>query len=142
MPFLLIPLINEAFGTSYGEDQEIIQLRNEHFEKSGKFITDSNVEIFGHKYHIEYQSQKDEKMTLRMFEYDVAIAIEQSSGIKTKHIKIFFPESCVLYLRNHRDMPNSHTLEICFPNSQSAIYETKVIMAQDYTVDKIFEKSF
>lgn len=37
-------------------------------------------------------------------------------------------------------MPDSYTLEICFPNSQSAMYETKVIMAQDYTVDEIFEK--
>ena len=31
MPFLLIPLINEVFGTAYTEDQEFEQLRNEHY---------------------------------------------------------------------------------------------------------------
>ena len=30
MPQLAVPLINEVFGTSYPEDIEIIQKRNEH----------------------------------------------------------------------------------------------------------------
>ena len=35
MPFLLIPLINEVFGTAYAENQKFLQLRNEHYEKFG-----------------------------------------------------------------------------------------------------------
>ncbi|MCI9100891.1 MAG: hypothetical protein HFH58_13775 [Lachnospiraceae bacterium] len=45
MPFLLIPLINEVFATKYTEDQEFEQLRNEHYEKFGKIITDSIIRI-------------------------------------------------------------------------------------------------
>ena len=58
MPFLLIPLINEVFGTAYAEDQKFLQLRNEHYEKFGKIVTDSIIQIEGHLYHIECQSKK------------------------------------------------------------------------------------
>ena len=139
MPFLLIPLINEVFGTAYAEDQKFLQLRNEHYEKFGKIVTDSIIQIEGHLYHIECQSKKDGDMVLRMIEYDFAIAIEHSvmdKGI----IEIDFPESCVLYLRNHRDMPDHHTARIRFADGQTVTYKGPVIMAQDYTVDSIFEK--
>lgn len=141
MSFLLIPLINEAFGTAYKEDQEFEQLRNEHYEEFGKIITDSIICIGGHKYHIECQSKKDGKMALRMFEYDFAIAMEYSSDVKGEIPEVDFPESCVLYIRNHRDMPERHKVKLRFANGQAVIYETRIIMAQDYTVDKIFEKN-
>ena len=41
MPQLLIPLINEVFHTNYSEDTDFEQLRNEHYEKYGKIITES-----------------------------------------------------------------------------------------------------
>ena len=36
MPRLVIPLLNEVFGTTYPEDTEIIQLRNEHQDGTGE----------------------------------------------------------------------------------------------------------
>ena len=41
IPRLVIPLINEVFHTSYPEDVEITQLRNEHQQADGEVITDS-----------------------------------------------------------------------------------------------------
>lgn len=140
MPFLLIPLINEAFHTTYTEDQEFEQLRNEHYEKFGKIITDSIIRIGGRLYHIECQSQKDGDMALRMVEYDFAIALEHSSKMKDDIIEIHFPESCVLYIRNHRDMPSYHKARVRFADGQTVTYQVPVIMAQNYTVNKIFEK--
>ena len=35
IPQLAVPLINEVFQTSYPEDVEIIQLRNEHHQENG-----------------------------------------------------------------------------------------------------------
>ena len=35
IPQLAVPLINEVFQTSYLEDVEIIQLRNEHHQENG-----------------------------------------------------------------------------------------------------------
>ena len=140
MPTLLIPLINEVFKTKYTEDQEIEQLRNKHYEKFGKVITDSIIRIGGRLYHIECRSKKDGDMALRMIEYDFAIALEHSSRMEDDILEIRFPESCVLYIRNHKDTPDYHEARVRFADGQSVTYKVPVIMAQDYTVDSIFEK--
>lgn len=57
-----MPLINEVFGTSYPEDIEIIQKRNEHQTKQGEIITDSHLLILDKAYHIECQSTHDRKL--------------------------------------------------------------------------------
>lgn len=76
MPQLAIPLINEVFGTSYPEDIEIIQKRNEHQTQNGRVITDSHLLIADRIYHIECQSTDDSTMVIRMIEYDFAISLE------------------------------------------------------------------
>ncbi len=140
MPELLIPLVNEVFHTNYPENQEFEQLRNEHYEKYGKVITDSILRINRHLYHIECQSSRDGNMAIRMVEYDFAIALEHSSALEEGIFELEFPESCVLYVRNHKNMPRSHQAKIRFSNGQEILYEIPVIMAQDYTVSSIFEK--
>ncbi len=104
MPYLLIPLVNEVFKTDHSEEQGFEQLRNEHYEKFGKVVTDSVIRIGSHAYHIECQSEKDGSMALRMMEYDFAIALEHPSRSEDGMIEINFPESCVLYVRNHNSI--------------------------------------
>ena len=62
IPQLAVPLINEVFQTSYPEDVEIIQLRNEHHQENGEIITDSCLRIGRKLYHIECQSSEDAEM--------------------------------------------------------------------------------
>lgn len=52
-------------------------------------------------YHLECQSTKDETMVIRMFEYDISIAIEHASLEENDIWEIEFPQSCVLYIRSH-----------------------------------------
>ena len=78
IPQLAIPLINEVFQTSYPEDVEIIQLRNEHHQENGEIITDSCLRIGRKLYHIECQSVDDTTMAIRMIEYDFAIALDSA----------------------------------------------------------------
>ena len=40
MTYLLVPLINEVFHTSYPEDVKIVHLRNEHQLEDGELITE------------------------------------------------------------------------------------------------------
>ena len=139
MPQLLIPLINEVFHTNYSEDTDFEQLRNEHYEKYGKIITDSIIRIGPHLYHIECQSKRDADMVIRMFEYDISIALEHTS--KAEDIwEIEFPQSCVLYVRNHRHLPEYHTAIVKFADGQQITYQVPIIHAQKYTVNALFEK--
>ena len=139
MPQLLIPLINEVFHTHYSEDTDFEQLRNEHYEKYGKIITDSIIRIGPHLYHIECQSERDADMVIRMFEYDISIALEHTSKIEDTW-EIEFPQSCVLYVRNHRHLPKYHTAIVKFADGQQVTYQVPIIHAQNYTVNALFEK--
>ena len=78
LPQLILPLINEVFHTSY-EQQDITQLRNEHYEEFGKIITDSIFLIRGHRYHVECQSTADKHMALRMLKYENKIKAKRLS---------------------------------------------------------------
>ena len=140
MPQLLIPLINEVFHTSYSEEEHFEQLRNEHYEKYGTVITDSIIQIGNHIYHLECQSSKDKTMVIRMFEYDISIAIEHASYENDEIWEIEFPQSCVLYIRNHRDLPDYHEAVVKFADGQKMRYRVPILQAKKYTVDHIFEK--
>ena len=140
MPQLLIPLINEVFHTSYSEEEHFEQLRNEHYEKYGTVITDSIIRIGNHIYHLECQSSKDKTMVIRMFEYDISIAIEHASYENDEIWEIEFPQSCVLYIRNHRDLPDYHEAVVKFADGQKVRYRVPILQAKKYTVDRIFEK--
>ena len=141
MPFLLIPLINEVFQTNYPEDIHFHQLRNEHYEKLGKIITDSILQIEDHTYHLECQSTLDGRMVIRMFEYDFSIALELAQK-NNETFEIEFPQSCVLYIRNHREhsLPDYHEAIVKFADGQHILYRVPILRAQNYTVDSIFEK--
>jgi len=139
MPQLLIPLINEVFRTDYSENESFKQLRNEYEEEDGKIITDSIIIIRNKTYHIECQSVDDTTMAVRMVEYDFAIALEQA----TKHGRIYeidFPESCVLYLRCSKNIPEKLEVKVNLPSGQHFIYESKVVKIHNYTKDVIFQK--
>ena len=140
MPQLLIPLINEVFHTSYSEEEHFEQLRNEHYEKYGTVITDSIIRIGNHIYHLECQSSKDKTMVIRMFEYDISIAIEHASYENDEIWEIEFPQSCILYIRNHRDLPDYHEAVVKFADGQKVRYRVPILQAKKYTVDRIFEK--
>ena len=141
MPYLLIPLINEVFQTNYSEDIHFQQLRNEHYEKLGKIITDSILQIEDHTYHLECQSSLDGRMVIRMFEYDFSIALELAQK-NNETFEIEFPQSCVLYIRNHRkrSLPDYHEAIVKFADGQQIVYRVPILRAQNYTVDSIFEK--
>ena len=137
MPYLLIPLINEVFQTNYPEDIHFQQLRNEHYEKLGKIITDSILQIEDHTYHLECQSSLDGQMVIRMFEYDFSIALELAQK-NNETFEIEFPQSCVLYIRNHRErsLPDYHEAIVKFADGQQIVYRVPLLRAQNYTVEK------
>ena len=53
MTYLIVPLINEVFHTSYPENVKIVHLRNEHQLEDGELITDARLLIGDKVYHIE-----------------------------------------------------------------------------------------
>ena len=140
IPRLVIPLINEVFHTSYPEDVEITQLRNEHQQADGEVITDSCLLIGKKMYHIECQSTDDTTMAIRMIEYDFAIAVENAEK-QGRRYRIEFPRSCVLFLRSSGNTPDYLEADVIFPDGKTHVYSIPAIKMADYTKDHIFEKN-
>ena len=138
MPQLAVPLINEVFGTSYPEDIEIIQKRNEHQTKNGRIITDSHLLIANRIYHIECQSTDDSTMVIRMIEYDFAISLEQVQKENGRY-RMYFPQSCVLYLRGIKKR-DAISVEIVMPNGGTVEYTVPVVQVQEFTCDDMLRK--
>ena len=138
MPQLAVPLINEVFGTSYPEDIEIIQKRNEHQTQNGRIITDSHLLIANRIYHIECQSTDDSTMVIRMIEYDFAISLEQVQKENGRY-RMYFPQSCVLYLRGIKKR-DTISVEIVMPNGNTVEYTVPVVQVQRFTCDDMLQK--
>ena len=138
MPQLAIPLINEVFGTSYPEDIEIIQKRNEHQTQNGRIITDSHLLIANRIYHIECQSTDDSTMVIRMIEYDFAISLEHVQKENGRY-RMYFPQSCVLYLRGTKKR-DTISVEIVMPDGNAVEYTVPVVQVQRFTCDDMMQK--
>ena len=139
MPYLAVPLINEVFHTSYPENVEITQLRNEHQQENGEIITDCCLKIGGKLYHIECQSVDDTTMAIRMIEYDFVIAIENVQKERRRY-RMELPKSCVLYLRSGNNTPDFLEVEIILSDDSMLLYRVPAVKLETYTKDDIFEK--
>ena len=139
MPYLAVPLINEVFHTSYPENVEITQLRNEHQQENGEIITDCCLKIGGKLYHIECQSVDDTTMAIRMIEYDFVIAIENVQKERRRY-RMELPKSCVLYLRSGNNTPDFLEVEIILSDDSMLLYRGPAVKLETYTKDDIFEK--
>ena len=145
--WFVLPLINEVFGENYSGTETIEFHPNEHFisqndEPDSKRITDTNFTVTGStvkKYHLECESSKySTRILVRIFEYDAQIALDESE-IEGETIKVTFPNTAVLYLRNSRKTPDSMKVRIIVPGD-SAEYTVPIIKMADYTADDIFRK--
>lgn len=138
MPELAIPLINEIFGTSYPEDIEIIQRRNEHQTKQGEIITDSLLLIKDKMYHLECQSTQDRGMVVRMIEYDFSISLESMEKEEGRY-RMYFPHSSILYLRGNQET-KLLSIEVIMPDGSTWEYKVPAVYAGYYTKEEILKK--
>ena len=144
---LIIPVINEIFGEAYTGDEEIRFFPNEHFldqqdEADKERITDTNFTVFGKipkKYHVECESSlPDGRITIRLFEYDAQIALDEGE-VTEETLTVTFPNTAVLYLRTYKKTPDKMKYVIVTPGG-TVKYDIPIMKVQKYSLDDIFDK--
>lgn len=145
---LIIPVVNEAFGEDYTGQEEVVFAPNEHFlnQEDGaeeKRITDSNFIIVGadgakKRYHIECETNLDDTIILRIFEYDAQIALNDGKREGTT-FTVSFPHSAVMALRHTKKTPNTMHIRVITPGGEAG-YDVPVIKVQRYSLEEIFER--
>ena len=137
-PELVVPLINELFGTNYTGREVVVSNENEIFlrnpeGKKEKRVTDSNLTLISLKgiskrYHLECQSTADGTMEIRMWEYDAQIALrnkEYRDGV----LYVKFPDSAVIYLRSNSNTPDELKICICV-GKKEIFYEIPICITK------------
>ncbi len=148
---LLLKLLNEMFAdTHYVGDEEVNSLNNTYFANRSdgnqdKMITDSAVEIIDHNgyrklFHLECQSDSKGTMVLRMFEYDVQIAIKDDSTVDGASLIVNLPASGVLYLRSNSNTSDYMDITVNVPSGESAKYQVPIMKLKDYSCNDIIDK--
>ena len=140
-PTLVIPLVNEAFHEKYELREKVSVFHNEFFvgnRHRKKRITDSHIGIGDKRYHAECQSSTDGTITVRIFEYDAQIAVENVQTEKDETI-FTFPYSALLYLRCPINTPRTMRVTYKVPNGGIS-YEIPILKVPEYTADEILEK--
>ena len=141
-------VINEIFGETYTGDEEIRFFPNEHFldqqdEADKERITDTNFTVFGKipkKYHVECESSlPDGKITIRLFEYDAQIALDEGE-VTEETLTVTFPNTAVLYLRTYKKTPDKMKYVIVTPGG-TVRYDVPIMKVQTYSLEDIFGKS-
>ena len=144
---LILPVINEIFNEEYTGDEEIRFFPNEHFlaqqdETDKERITDTNFTVYGQvvkKYHIECESSlPDGRITVRLFEYDAQIALDEGE-VTEETLTVTFPNTAVLYLRTYKKTPDKMKYVIVTPGG-TVRYDIPIMKVQTYSLDDIFEK--
>ena len=144
---LIIPVINEIFKEHYTGEEEIRFFPNEHFldqqdAADKERITDTNFQIIGRiakKYHLECESSlPDGKITVRLFEYDAQIALDEGE-VTEETLTVTFPNTAVMYLRAYKKTPDKMKYVIITPGG-TVQYDVPIMKVQSYSLDEIFEK--
>ena len=146
---LLIPVLNEVFGKNYTGREKIISHPNEHFinqqdGKEQKRVTDSAFSIISEngeedKYVFECQSNADDTLIIRIFEYITQVALDSGEIINHKLI-VTIPNAAVLFLRANRNTPNAMTIAINTPGGL-VNFDVPIIKVNSYSLEQIFEKN-
>lgn len=146
MPEQLFPLIKEVHGKAYPTGTEIYPLATEFsVERSDtKQITSIRADvtvIVAQKdiYHFECQIDNDGTMVMRMFEYDIHIALSYLHTTENEML-LKFPSSAVLYLQDNGNTPTELTCKIQFQDGGLYNYKVPVIKIQTYSLEEIKEK--
>lgn len=148
----VLPLLNEVFGEHYDGSEKIIMANDYHFKnmqdgREEKIITDSSFKVVNgdsvKKYHLECQSTIDNSMSLRFFEYDAQIALDEAvferENVYSNVLILTFPHSAVLFLRSNDNVSDVMNLKLVTPGGNIS-YGIPVIKMQRYSLADIWEK--
>ena len=146
---LLIPVLNEVFGKNYTGNEKIVPHPNEHFinqqdGKEQKRVTDSAFSIISEnggedKYVFECQSNADDTLIVRIFEYITQVALDAGEIINHELI-VTIPNAAVLFLRSNKNTPNTMGIVINTPGG-SVSFDVPIMKVKSYSLEQIFKKN-
>ena len=165
VPKLLIPMVNEVFGTHFTENAVVHLKQNEHMYsgmngKTEKHITDTNFVIVDESlidsilgsgfdiiegevakhYVFECESKPVGPVVLvRIVEYSVKTAVESGTKKGKTKLTVHIPQTAILSLRSTANTPDEMQLAIVM-ESGSCSSTVRIMKLSNYDMESLFDK--
>lgn len=156
MPDQLFPLLKHIFGKEYPKGASVELLAAE-YTAPGKSAPQNLSSIFADVvmriaktdiYHLECQTEKDEYLSFRMFEYDTHIALlygvskenpADTSPDRNGSYTLRFPASIILHLDSNSTVPEKSACQILLSDTPPILYAVTLVKIQNYSLQQIRE---
>lgn len=131
----VVGLINGLFNTDYPPDSIITYNWTEHHDDNlKKTLADTIITInYSHSYHIEAQMYEDEDIEFRVFDYGYGHALKTKNDVSVLH----FPEPQIIYLYNHKNIPDIKEILLDFGTQGTFRYRISVFKLLEYTTEEL-----
>lgn len=119
---VLINMINNLFDENFEPENVDISKDNAKFVNEqlevleGDFFLRIIESSKPHLYHIEFQTFKDDSISVRILQYDIAKAVERQNleSLSKQRRRIYLSNSIVIQVEPHDDIPDAYIDEIVF----------------------------
>lgn len=146
---LTIELINYLFDEQFTvETATIHETNTESFDDGyDRIIADLCVVVTTnrqtYRYHIEFQTNNDTLMAVRMFRYGFESAMNQLKVESHHEVPplIKFPRQLVIYIEKNRNIRDQLSLNLQLPNGKVIPYEVPVMKYWEYTPEELEAKN-
>ena len=148
-PRLLLALANEIHGTSYTGEEKLVFGSDEHYQKEQKggvkkrvsdtqLVVEAEDGTWQERLHFECQSKNDKRMSVRMAEYEIMIALENHL-LEGNMCNLNLPRAAVVYLTGTLDTPEVLLIHIVSQNGDLQ-YKIPTLKAFNYTMKQLLER--
>jgi hypothetical protein len=147
----LVELINGVFERKYPPDSVVERPNTETYENggvedTGERIGDYRVKIGSDMFIFEIQSNDEDEMAFRIFEYSIRSTMQYGRSDDTAGVlKMRMPNPVVIYLRTSSRTPREFQIEVEIPNiikieGNKVTYSVPAMRINDYTPEQLGEK--
>jgi len=147
---LTIKMLNSLFGKDFPLDATVVVESGELYRFNpteqvvDRFRADMIININGERFHIEFQTENDGTMVIRMFEYGFIISIKEIKSYlrnTDNGIKMNYPKQYVIFVeQNEAISENELTMEVTLWDGDVKEYKIPILRYWNETADSLEAK--
>jgi len=134
----VVNFINGIFNKNFPTDSKLTYNWTENIKNSlEKTIADTIITVNDtEKFHAEVQINKDNTISLRVFDYGYQDALKYKK-VEKDRIILEFPQSKIIFLEHNSNTPDTVILELDFKNQGKFEYRIPAMKFLDYSIDDL-----
>ena len=141
---LVLMMLGSLFEDDYTGKEVVVEYGNTEFisDRLERFHSDLEITINAgnliRNYHIEFQTQNDRSMVIRMFRYGFEKSLEFLNVVEEKpRIRLEFPKQLVILLEENKAIGPFLEMDLVLPNDDTITYQVPVLKLWEYDLNNL-----